>query len=304
MIVVLSNRPLRLDYGEDRLLRIAIDVLKKHGFEVALCILSKNVCIANKQRFDTGNVLDKCRYLVLHHDVSLTKTLLFLVDKVIHRDIETIHMIYFLDTYSPITLIRNVAGWFLAQLWNSYIATSRYVYKHLRKFLVIRGKYLPVWKLYRFHIPKQPYRRGGKTIRITYVGVVDTERLNVEDIARLVYKLRKAFGKSIELYVVARADQNVKEVDRWVRPWLRIVVIKRFLDDTEKRELLCRCHIATFTAKRIRFVVPPLFVVEARSCGCLVYAPYLANVLREEGLDNVYSSIDELVEALRKSMSK
>ncbi len=304
MLVVISNRVPRLDYGEDRLLMIAIDMFRRRGFEIALCILSKNICIDSRRRLGIEDAMNRCRYLVIHHDVSLVKILLFLLSirKAIRQNIETMHIVYFIDTYSPTTLLRNIVGWFLAQLWSSYIATSRYAYKRLRKFLIVRGKYIPIWRVYRFHTPKQATQRIYEPIRIVYIGAIDSERLNTREIAELVYKLHKAFNKSIEIYIVTRPDQRAREIDRMIRPWLRLIVIKRLLSDDEKRKLLSRCHIAVFTAKRIRFVVPPLFVVEAHSCGCLIYAPHLADMLREEGLSNVYSSITELIEVLRETM--
>jgi len=279
-------------------------MLMKRGFETALCILSKKMCVANGRRISVDNALKKSNYLVLHHDVSLIKVLLslFSVYRTIRRTVEVVRMIYFIDTYSPAALLRNITGWFLAQLWSSYIVTSRYTYRYLKRFLVVRSRYLPIWRLYRFHIPRPTYRRDSEAIRIVYIGVIDGERFNTREIAKLVYGLHKAFGRDIELYVVARPDQNAREADVLVRPWLRVVITKKFLNDYEKQELLRRCHVVVFTAKRIRFVLPPLSVVEAHSCRCLVYAPNLADVLKEEGLSDVYRSIDELVDAIRKLM--
>ena len=164
---------------------------------------------------------------------------------------------------------------------------------------------MPLVHIYRkkCSINAQRYGNRSNAIRICYIGVADDERLNVKEIARLAYKLHKFFGKRIEMCIVSRPDQRIREVDTEIRQWLRVVVIKQFLTDEEKTEFLRKCDVAMFTAKRIRFVVPPLFVVEAHSCGCLVYAPHLATMLREEGLDNVYSSIDELVDAIRKLMT-
>jgi len=316
-IVIVTNRVPKTYYGEDRILLFLLKFLLEKGKTVILCIKARKICIEFRQdelnkemkvlRKDVGTLIRELResieLVMFHHDVSLFKSAIELASHT--WKLPMVALIFFIDTYDPYTLLRSIVGWFTCQLRFSYIVFSRYIFNSLSKrWLIRRVKYLPLLKLMIYKPCRCVSMRKtlAGSIRVCYIGAIDSERLNPRVIAKLLRDLHTALGMNIELKVVARPDQNVEEVSVKMRPWLKLAVTKKFLTDEEKCNLLNQCHVAVFTAKRMRFVVPPMFVIEALQHRCLVYAPYLGDILQRENLRNIFTDSTKLIDLLRNTL--
>jgi len=313
-IVIVANRVPKMYYGEDKILLFLLKFLLRKGKSVIFCVKAKKVCIEfcrdglDKEikvlrktiRTLVRELKESIELIIFHHDVSLFKSAIELVFYV--RRLPMTALLFFIDTYNPYTFLRNIVGWFVCQLRFFYVVFSSYVFDLLSKrWLIRRVKYLPLLKLMVYKPCRCVSTRKISTngIKVCYIGVADSERLNPRVLAKLLHDLHSSLNMNIELKIVMRPDQSGKEINVKVRPWLKIIVTKKFLSEEEKCNLLSQCHVAVFTAKKIRFTVPPMFIIEALQHKCLVYAPYLGDILQRESLKNIFTDTTRLIESLR-----
>ena len=324
-LLVIINRFPRLTYGEDRLLlHLARLLSKKH--EVYMHVLSCNKTLrvdrTSLQEINQESLTVLMResdLIILHHDTSIVS---IVFRKLFYRvKAPILALVFFIDTYNPLTMLRCWLGWFLAQVY-AYIATfSEFVYKKLRSlgifkliFLPLVGTYVPCacQSAHQVTCEEKNTSRATpvllKPIRIGYIGVVDDERFNLRIVLQLAFNIHKTLKKNVELVIVQRSNTSSRatEKSKLIGQWLRVKLINKYLSLEEKCKFFKYIDVFVFTAKRVRFVIPPIAVLEALWHNAIVYAPYLGEFLKKElraGVwkakrGNVYVAVDEILHRL------
>ncbi|OYT57524.1 MAG: hypothetical protein B6U76_00715 [Desulfurococcales archaeon ex4484_217_2] len=297
--------------GEDKLLIEFAKYLSKHH-EVYLLILSqlKFLNINESSIYFAKRVPPYFDIILLHHDSSFLSKI-WRLRKLKVKASTIVGTIYFVDTYHPVSFLRSILGWFVLQAFMPMISFSRYVKSLLQRFIIKRVVFLPFIEIVLrkskntcSEVRKFSNKRMLNSVKICYIGSIDSERTNPSAIAKLLYVLSNNLGKNVELILVCRTGRITKRGSKTVIiiPRIKVKLIERTLSEYEKITLLSKCNIALFTAKRIRFLIPPYFLIEATGCNIPIYAPYIAPILRLEGLDNVFERIDELINYLTRSI--
>ena len=305
-ILIVFDRVPKRTFGEDiLLLKLAKHLSKYH--EVYIFVLSHAKLFSfPKNKLTTSNSIPQYFDLaLLHHDSSFISKLWRLMKMKIKAS-AVAGLIYFIDTYDSMTFLKNVLGWFVLQALIPLVTFSHYTRYTLSSFGVKRVFFLPFIKL----IIREATCRGvgtnstkGKRVKVCYIGPIDDERVNPRAIAQFLHKLKKKLNKEVELVLVGRTEEDYGSRIVSISPQIRVVLIERRMSDYEKDMLLTDCDIALFVARRVRFLIPPFFLIEASRNRTPIYAPHLASILRREGINNVFDSLDQLIDFLTRSKS-
>jgi len=293
-ILAVTRRHISPVFGEDVLLKLFLKVLsKKH--KVYLLVMSENKFFkVTPKKIIPSNIKTKdFDIVVLHHDSSIMTKIYAL--KKLHIRGSYVSLAFFIDTYSPVMKLRSIAGWFLLQPFVYFISFSKFTYIMLRRYLIRRIKYVPLIP-YILQRRKHPAKINGSddTIRLCYIGETNSDRTNPRELLLIVYRLMKESGKNVELIIVPRSEssENINETTFCLMNCkIKIRILRTLLNNTEKHRFLAKCSAAIFIAKRIRYVLPPTFIIEASLHGLPIIAPYIAHILKIEGINQVIEDV-------------